>query len=176
MKTSYKKAMIALGLMAAVLLFYKYSTVVEGLEPVNPHDPIIPITKRYIANVKKILDDKKKKIKNLIDKLEQESEPKLNSQDILKLNNLNTHIENIFKKYKENMLLHPSDLNFQILINEVSTITPSATPAESAEHLKTITETVTYIVQKLAFINQFKQGILGIKERSEPTPLPIVNP
>jgi hypothetical protein len=178
MKSNYKKALIALGLMAAVLLYYKYSTVTEGLS--GQDDPFIKRTNKYIADIKTLIDDKKRKIKTLINNLEQKSKSKskskLNSQDIQKLNNLNTHITNIFTKYRANMMLHPNDLNFQILINEVSEIPPPSKSAETAESLKQINDSVSYIIEKLAFINNIKRFNLKITKTSEPTPIDLSTP
>jgi hypothetical protein len=133
MKSSYKKAMIALGLMAAVLLFYNYSTVTEGLEN---NDEFKKLNNKFIADIKKILD-KKRKILNRQIFAHLQKNP-----DDEKIKNLKSNVDEVFTGYKAKDMTKLNNL-----YNAVKEIPANVT---------NIKETSQYISQKFSMMNQLK--------------------
>ena len=108
MKSSYKKAMIALGLMAAVLLLYKYSKVIDGFES---GDTFVSISKTYINDAKKTTINDNKNMINLI------KEYKTEDKDLQQMfDKLIASENNILDNYDQNNQTDLTDLTNKIKI------------------------------------------------------------
>lgn len=141
MKSSYKKAMIALGLIAAVLLLYKYSKVVEGFEQ---DDKFVTISKKYIEDAKKTAENDNKNMNKLIKEYKTE-DTNLKTQ----LDKLIASEDTILKNYTPNK---QSDLTE--LINNMMSL-------KNNTDINAIYESAGFFETKFRAINSVK-GYIGI--------------
>ena len=158
MKSSYKKAMIALGLIAAVLLLYKYSKVIDGFES---GDTFVSISKTYIEDAKKTAENDNKNMNKLIKEYKTE-DTNLKTQ----LDNLLSSEDTILKKYTPNKQSDLTEFN-----NNMKSL-------KNNTDINAIYESAGFFETKFRAINAVK-GCIGINVGSgsggNPSPIPTAS-